>query len=149
MAREQDRQRHRAIYGEHQAGRPSSGYRSPEVCAEVDRKWQPTHDLLRQWCGQDVVEKYDEVRALREEISKLVTLSEHAILSAAVVRATEAVKTLDAVASGRADSCEDQLARVPVRHCDRADYTYVVMIGPWPLLRHWTCSAEPAGSRSA
>ena len=119
------------------------------VRGEVDRKWQPTHDRLRQWCGQDVVEQYDQIKVLQEEISKLVTLSEHAILSAAVVRATEAVKTLDAVASGRADSCEDQLARVPVRHCDRADYTYVVMIGPWPLLRHWTCSAEPAGSRSA
>jgi hypothetical protein len=38
-----------------------------------------SRDLLRQWCGQDVVEQYDQVGALREEISKLVTLSEHAI----------------------------------------------------------------------
>jgi hypothetical protein len=35
--------------------------------------------LLRQWCGQNVVERYDQIKVLREEISKLVTLSEHAI----------------------------------------------------------------------
>jgi hypothetical protein len=46
VAREQDRHRHRAIYGEHQGSRPSSGYCSPDACAEMDRKWQPTHDLL-------------------------------------------------------------------------------------------------------
>jgi hypothetical protein len=79
VAREQDRHRHRAIYGEQQTSGRRSGYCSPEVCADVDRKWQPTHDLLRQWCGQDVVEQYEEVKALQEEISKLVTLSEHAI----------------------------------------------------------------------
>jgi hypothetical protein len=46
VAREQERHRHRAIYGEQQTNGARSGYCSPEVCAEVDRKWQPTHDLL-------------------------------------------------------------------------------------------------------
>jgi hypothetical protein len=79
VSREEDRHRRRAIYGEHHADWPGSGYCSPEVCAEIDRKWAPTHDLLRKWCGQHVVQQYDEVKALREEISKLVALIEHAI----------------------------------------------------------------------
>jgi hypothetical protein len=47
-----------AIYGRYYPGRGKNPgtHISPEICAEVDRSNQPAYNLLRQWCGADVVE---------------------------------------------------------------------------------------------
>lgn len=101
VARKEGKLRHRAIYGEHYQSGPFPGYCLPEACAEADRKWEPVHDLLRQWCGQGVVERYDQVRALRDELRKLVRLNERAI---EVLRA--------AGATGQANKLARELAAI-------------------------------------
>jgi hypothetical protein len=57
----------------------SSGYIDAEICAEVDEKYRPGRDLVRQWCGQDAKERYDELVALRAEVVRLGKLAERAI----------------------------------------------------------------------
>jgi hypothetical protein len=45
VALEHGRERHRAIYGQYYGNESRSWYCPSEVCAEANRKWQPTHDL--------------------------------------------------------------------------------------------------------
>lgn len=70
-----------AIYGRYYPGRGKNPgtHISPEICAEVDRSSQPAYDLLRQWCGADVVESFEELKALRDEVLRIGQLMEQAI----------------------------------------------------------------------
>lgn len=50
-----------------------------ETCAEVDKEYAPARELIRQWCGADAQERYDELTALRVEVVRLGNLVERAI----------------------------------------------------------------------
>ncbi len=69
----------RAIYGEYHGGRKHSWYTPPEVCAEIDTMWQPVHQLLREWCGTEEVQRRDELLDLRAELLRNAQLVERAI----------------------------------------------------------------------
>ncbi|MGK5695571.1 hypothetical protein ACSNOJ_22210 [Streptomyces sp. URMC 128] len=78
----QERQaRQAAIYGRYYRGRGKNPgtYISPEICAEVDRSYKPACDLLRQWCGIETTENFQELKALREEVLRIGKLMEQAI----------------------------------------------------------------------
>ncbi|MFG2803663.1 hypothetical protein [Streptomyces pseudovenezuelae] len=70
-----------AIYGRYYTGRGKNPgtHISPEICAEVHRSYQPAYNLLRQWCGADVVESFEELKALRDEVLRIGQLMEQAI----------------------------------------------------------------------
>jgi hypothetical protein len=69
-----------AIYGDLIGTRRSKPwYVSPKVCAEVDARQVPTYALLRQWCGEDAVGRFDELAALRTELLRFGQLIERAI----------------------------------------------------------------------
>jgi hypothetical protein len=71
---------HHAIYGEVMGtGRAKPWYISPKVCAEVDARQVPTYALLRQWCGGDAVDRFDELAALRAEALRSGQVAERAI----------------------------------------------------------------------
>lgn len=57
----------------------SHGHISAEICAEVDEKYQLARDLVRQWCGVESQDRYDELVALRVEVVRLGKLVERAI----------------------------------------------------------------------
>ncbi|MFH9712881.1 hypothetical protein ACH4MW_36960 [Streptomyces luteogriseus] len=79
---EHERQeRQAAIYGRYYRGRGKNPgtYISPEICAEVDRDSKPARDLLREWCGTDAVESFEELKALRDEVLRIGKLMEQAI----------------------------------------------------------------------
>lgn len=86
--------RQAAIYGRYYPGRGKSPgtHISPEICAEVDRSNQPAYNLLRQWCGADVVENFEELKALRDEVLRIGQLMEQAIGS---LRQAGQAKTAD------------------------------------------------------
>jgi len=46
-----------------------SGHIPAEKCAEELYERQPVFALVREWCGQPAVDRFDEVAALRVEIS--------------------------------------------------------------------------------
>jgi len=70
-----------AIYGRYYRGRGKNPgtYISPEICAEVDRSYKPARDLLREWCGTDAAESFEELKALRDEVLRIGKLMEQAI----------------------------------------------------------------------
>ena len=71
---------HHAIYGEVMGtGRAKPWYISPKVCAEVDARQVPTYALIRRWCGDDAVDRFDELAALRTELLRFGQLVERAI----------------------------------------------------------------------
>ncbi|MGW7276263.1 hypothetical protein ACWGH5_37900 [Streptomyces sp. NPDC054864] len=82
VVHEHERQaRQEAIYGCYYRGRGKNPgtYISPEICAEVNRSSQPSYDLLRQWCGADAPEDFEELKALRDEVLRIGKLMEQAI----------------------------------------------------------------------
>lgn len=83
VADSEARARDRAVYGEDLGTDKNPMYIRPEVCAEVDRRWEPTHELVRRWCGQDVVERFDELAALRKEVLRVGKVAERAIRAVA------------------------------------------------------------------
>jgi hypothetical protein len=93
VGREEARCRHGAIYGGPIGERGPDPIR-PEVWAELTEKYQPTWDLIREWCGQGQASAYDEPTALKEEVSKLVGLVEDAILVLEASGQTHAASTL-------------------------------------------------------
>lgn len=56
-----------------------SDYISAEVCAEVDEKYRPARQIIRDWCGAEARERQDELVALRIEVQRLGKLIEQAI----------------------------------------------------------------------
>jgi hypothetical protein len=80
IAERERRAAHHAIYGEVMGtGRARPWYISPKVCAEVDARQVPTYALIRQWCGDDAVDRFDELAALRTELLRFGQLVERAI----------------------------------------------------------------------
>jgi hypothetical protein len=51
----------------------------PETCADTDREYAPARELVRQWCGAEAQDRYDELVALRAEVQRLGKLIERAI----------------------------------------------------------------------
>lgn len=53
------------------------GYLTADQVAELDEEpiHRPCREMLRQWCGADVVEKRDEIRQLRAEVHRLGMLT--------------------------------------------------------------------------
>ncbi|MGC0334884.1 hypothetical protein RKD23_007961 [Streptomyces sp. SAI-170] len=81
VAKHERQARRDAIYGRYYPGRGKNPgiHISAEICAEVDRSSQPAYNLLRQWCGADVVESFEELKALRDEVLRIGQLMEQAI----------------------------------------------------------------------
>jgi hypothetical protein len=81
LASHEERERQQAIYGQHYRGRGKNPgtYIDAEICAEVDREFQPARDLVRQWVGAEVVERRIELQALRVEVVRIGKLMEEAI----------------------------------------------------------------------
>jgi hypothetical protein len=72
--------RSRALHGYYyELGGGKACYRTPEDCAELDEHWQPGHDLVREWCGAEAVNRHDEVQGLRDEVLRLSEILERAI----------------------------------------------------------------------
>lgn len=79
VAEEERTLQHESIHGRHfDFGRTISGFVPPEACAEWLHERQPGFDLLRAWCDSAVVERFDEVQALRVEVKRLRELVEQA-----------------------------------------------------------------------
>lgn len=74
--------RQEAIHGSlYRSGGSRGGdrYVSPEICAKVSRRHVPVYDLIRQWCGDQARERFDELKALRVEVRRLGRLVESAV----------------------------------------------------------------------
>jgi hypothetical protein len=72
--------RQRALHGHYyELGEGKACYRTPEDCAELDARWQPGHDLVREWCGAEAVNRHDEIQALRDEVLRLSEILDRAI----------------------------------------------------------------------
>lgn len=52
---------------------------SAEICAEVDKNFEPARELVRRWCGAESQDRYDELAALRVEVVRLGKLVERAV----------------------------------------------------------------------
>ena len=81
IAKSERKAAHDAIYGDLIGTRRAKPwYVSPKVCAEVDARQVPTYALLRQWCGgDDAVDRFNELAALRVEVLRFGQLLERAI----------------------------------------------------------------------
>jgi hypothetical protein len=95
VERDETKHRRRALYGEHYTGFDGEArYMSPEVCAELDAPWKLAHDVVRQWCGVDAVERFDELLALRDEVLRVGQIAERAIRALDAAGATEPAEEL-------------------------------------------------------
>ena len=55
-------------------------YSPPEDCVEVDEEhYKPKRTILRDWCGAQAVDRYDELVALRREIKRVGDVAQLAI----------------------------------------------------------------------
>lgn len=54
-------------------------YISAEICAEFDEDFAKARALVREWCGNDGRERFDELLALRQEVRRLGQLVEEAV----------------------------------------------------------------------
>jgi hypothetical protein len=81
MAREDAKAEREAIHGSWYRSRrgDDDGHISAEICAEVDAKYKPARDLVRQWCGAEARGRWDELVALRQEVGRLGHLVDAAI----------------------------------------------------------------------
>ncbi|MDF2664279.1 MAG: hypothetical protein K0R81_129 [Microbacterium sp.] len=82
---EEAKARQEAMHGERitSSGRGGrSFYIEPEQAAKWDAEQpygKPTRELLRRWCGQDAIDRHDELMALREEVVRVDVLLSEAI----------------------------------------------------------------------
>jgi hypothetical protein len=79
---EDERQdRHHATWGHLHGHGQRASYVSAEICASVSAEhgYQAGRDLVRQWCGGEALDRYDELRALRAEVTRLGQLVERAV----------------------------------------------------------------------
>src|SRR5690606_13167393 len=81
LARDDAKAEREAIHGSwYRSRRPDDdGHVSAEICAEVDSKYKPARNLVRQWCGAEARGRWDELVALRQEVVRLGRLVESAI----------------------------------------------------------------------
>jgi hypothetical protein len=90
VERSETKHRRRALHGDRSKGFDGEEhYMSPEVCLEIDEKWQERYDLVRQWCGASAVDRHDELVALRDEVLRLGQIADRAIRVLGEVGATE------------------------------------------------------------
>jgi hypothetical protein len=77
---EERKARYAAIHGEYQSGGRGDDYISPEISEEVDREFSaPIREVLRDWCGAENVERFDELVELRKEIKRVGDVAQGAI----------------------------------------------------------------------
>jgi hypothetical protein len=82
VRKEENDARHEAIHGRSYRGRSSrSDWTFPaEICIQVDNEHgKPRRAILRQWCGADATERFDELVELRKEIHRVGQIAETAI----------------------------------------------------------------------
>lgn len=72
-----------------------STYISAEICSEVEEKYRPMRQLVREWCGAQAQERLDELHALRKEVVRLGQLIERAITQLDQAGQTNAVRDLE------------------------------------------------------
>lgn len=60
-------------------GRRNGYWVPPEQCVEDNDTAQAMVDMLRTWCGQPATERFDELRALREEVRRVGGIAEQAL----------------------------------------------------------------------
>lgn len=80
--REENEARYHAIHGHWYRGHGSrSDHTVPaEICIAVDNEHgKPRRAILREWCGADAVDRYDELAELRKEIHRVGQIAEAAI----------------------------------------------------------------------
>jgi hypothetical protein len=67
---EEDELRREILAGEHASS--SAWWIERDACREHARaqlkKWEPVFAVIRDWCGEDAVEKFDQVLELRNEV---------------------------------------------------------------------------------
>lgn len=80
---EERKARYEAIHGTYISGgrgRGRDSHISPEICAEVDEQDSaPIRAVLRQWCGAENVQRFDELVELRKEIRRVGDVAQSAI----------------------------------------------------------------------
>jgi hypothetical protein len=79
---EENEARHEAIHGRCYRGRGSRPDHTlpAEICIQVDNEHgKPRRAILRQWCGANAVERFDELVELRKEIHRVGQIAETAI----------------------------------------------------------------------
>jgi len=79
VAEEERTLQREAIHGHHfvyPGGR--DGFIPPEKCSEWLHEKEPVFALLREWCGVPSVDQFNELEALRDEVSRLRALIEQA-----------------------------------------------------------------------
>lgn len=78
VAEEECELRYAAVHGRTGSIGRDAYYVSPERGNWQLRERQPILDLVRQWCGREAIERFDEVAALRAEVGRLRRLIEGA-----------------------------------------------------------------------
>ncbi|NYE73849.1 hypothetical protein [Microlunatus parietis] len=68
-----------SIHGSYHHGRGGRTMISPEIIREVDQKYRPARNLVREWCGVEAVSRWEELAALRAEIRRVGDIAEEAI----------------------------------------------------------------------
>ena len=83
VLKEEAEQRKKMIHGEwHRATRyEPERHTSAEFFAEIDEQpyHRPCRDVLRQWCGSETVQRWDELGELRKEVHRLGLLTKNAV----------------------------------------------------------------------
>lgn len=67
-----------SIYGDDHPG-SRDWYTPPDRAAAWARRMEPLYDQIRRWCGQEQVDRYDELVALRAEVLRVGQVAERAI----------------------------------------------------------------------
>jgi hypothetical protein len=72
VAREEHKLRDQAVHGDTvEWSRTESFWVPPERYAENLHKREPVFALVREWCGHNEVEHFDEIQSLRAEVARL------------------------------------------------------------------------------
>lgn len=81
VAEEEKKARYEAIHGHYiSTSRGREFFISGEESAEVDQRHSaPVRAILRQWCGAESVERFDELVELRKEIKRVGDVAQRAI----------------------------------------------------------------------